>query len=963
MSSQVTLPVLGLATDMSPTVAPKGALSAADHVVCDLPGLVRGRPNSAIIAEEAGPTERPTCVFAFDGEWFAWDADEGWRNATGLVVGPDAGGPLIAELSEQQVEQARGSTYVTTIDGVLKVVSPTTLVMPWAGLEMNVSPNPYTAPTVAFDGLGPFTSPFTVGYRIVIKRTDANGYVLRSAPSALFVPFDIGSAVDESVALAYPAPFPPIPSDGTWTFQPGVLLENDVVEFYRTRIVTTGANGPLAPDMYLAASYTVTLADVTAGNFPQATSVIDRSEDSQLGQALYTNPGQGGALAARLAPPRVSALALFASCMWYGMGYDRERLVLQLTKVGSTSSRDSDGVSLGATAISTGTITVATDTITGVASVTGLRVGQYLSRNTVGPESSLGEIPAETTIIAITGAGPYTVQMSANATGNHANSGPSPTIASDSVTIDGLNGEVVFFAYNTVSATSTRAFEVDSSLDAAARSSSTAYSFALVVNRYTSLNGDGFRIVGPNPVQSTGALTGEVGTLIIESDQPRNGLIDVTSLSAPDAFTPSIRKPAQPDQTLHGNRLWWSLPDEPEAVPLLNFTDIGDSRGRIQRLVPLRDAMLVFKEDGLWRVTGSAPDRWTVDLLDATLRLVRSECVDTMEGIAYAFTNRGLVAVSESGVRNTPSDNKVGGQLEGTIRAINDDPTQRGCRVLCWERRNLVLVFLPRITTGGTLSQNVMCFSPVTGGWTRWPELYFSAACTTGPTGYPIVAASRNDNLPIWELRSFDDESRGYDHVYEGVVVGTDNTTSITVTDVDRGSWLPAVGDWLSFHPVLPYWRRVLSVSYDGGTETWTLVLDGIATAGEGADTTPDVYEGAPVQLEWMPSATESAAPFSLPVWREVAFAFANGPATSPPTNDARLIFGVRHDVSAIILEIVVTPERSEVAMRPYRIGWPREAARRAVAWVRLGFSEIDWPWQITGVSMVGQGGSEKVRQ
>ena len=69
------------------------------------------------------------------------------------------------------------------------------------------------------------------------------------------------------------------------------------------------------------------------------------------------------------------------------------------------------------------------------------------------------------------------------------------------------------------------------------------------------------------------------------------------------------------------NRLYFSDPDEPESVPLLNYVDIGAQQSPILALVPLRNALLVFKSDGVWRVTGYGPTNWTVDPLDPTMRL------------------------------------------------------------------------------------------------------------------------------------------------------------------------------------------------------------------------------------------------------------------------------------------------------------------------------------------------------
>src|SRR5690606_35376856 len=64
-------------------------------------------------------------------------------------------------------------------------------------------------------------------------------------------------------------------------------------------------------------------------------------------------------------------------------------------------------------------------------------------------------------------------------------------------------------------------------------------------------------------------------------------------------------------------RLWYSKPDEPEAFPPVNFIDIGDAESRILDLTALDDVLLVWKDDGLFRVTGAPPNGWVVDEIQA----------------------------------------------------------------------------------------------------------------------------------------------------------------------------------------------------------------------------------------------------------------------------------------------------------------------------------------------------------
>lgn len=103
------------------------------------------------------------------------------------------------------------------------------------------------------------------------------------------------------------------------------------------------------------------------------------------------------------------------------------------------------------------------------------------------------------------------------------------------------------------------------------------------------------------------------------------------------------------DNNARPNGIMYSKPQEPEAVPLANYFAVGAKNKQILRIVPLRDKLFVFKEDGLYTVSGTPPYQ-SVDLLDATCILLAPDSAVVAGGKIYAFTRQGVVEVSESGV-------------------------------------------------------------------------------------------------------------------------------------------------------------------------------------------------------------------------------------------------------------------------------------------------------------------------
>jgi hypothetical protein len=96
------------------------------------------------------------------------------------------------------------------------------------------------------------------------------------------------------------------------------------------------------------------------------------------------------------------------------------------------------------------------------------------------------------------------------------------------------------------------------------------------------------------------------------------------------------------------NRVYYSKVLQPESVPLLNYFDIGSEDKQILRIFPLRDSLFVFKEDGLYRISGeSAP--FVVTLFDSSCILIAADTVSVANNIIYGWTNKGISNVTESG--------------------------------------------------------------------------------------------------------------------------------------------------------------------------------------------------------------------------------------------------------------------------------------------------------------------------
>lgn len=108
------------------------------------------------------------------------------------------------------------------------------------------------------------------------------------------------------------------------------------------------------------------------------------------------------------------------------------------------------------------------------------------------------------------------------------------------------------------------------------------------------------------------------------------------------------------------NRIYYSKFQQPEAVPLLNYLDVGAENEPIYRIMPIRDSLFVFKTDGLYRISGElAP--FTLALFDSSVVLVAPDSVSQVNNDIFSYTSQGITKISEAGAEiiSRPIDTEI----------------------------------------------------------------------------------------------------------------------------------------------------------------------------------------------------------------------------------------------------------------------------------------------------------------
>jgi hypothetical protein len=163
------------------------------------------------------------------------------------------------------------------------------------------------------------------------------------------------------------------------------------------------------------------------------------------------------------------------------------------------------------------------------------------------------------------------------------------------------------------------------------------------------------------------------------------------------------------------NALFYSKDGQPEAVPLLNFLTVGPKDKAIVRIIALRESLMIFKEDAIYRLTGTnAESGWTVALFDSSTILLAPDTANTLNNQIYGYTNQGVAVISETGVSivSRPIERDL-------LRMRQYDNYSTIMFGVTYEADRAFLLFGPTVN-GDTVSTQCYRYNTFTQSWTRF---------------------------------------------------------------------------------------------------------------------------------------------------------------------------------------------------------------------------------------------------
>ena len=230
------------------------------------------------------------------------------------------------------------------------------------------------------------------------------------------------------------------------------------------------------------------------------------------------------------------------------------------------------------------------------------------------------------------------------------------------------------------------------------------------------------------------------------------------------------------------NGVYISKLNEPEAVPLTNLVYIGGGDKPIFRVIGLRDSVVVMKQDGVFRITGTDPSQLTVTPFDTTIILLAPDSAVTLNNTIFAITSQMVVSISESGV-NIESRNIEGSLLQ--ISTLTHFPS--ATFGISYESEREYLLCLPSNDVDVTATQ-MSVYNWLTQAWTHWLIEPTAGLVSFQPDNKLYLMPSYNSNFIYQEVKTYDSGGFDFGDDRYAVTIGNVNGLVITLNSVTHAA-------------------------------------------------------------------------------------------------------------------------------------------------------------------------------
>lgn len=768
---------------------PAGALAVADNIVINAKNVADSRRGQTQYGDplDVGVDGTTNKLFNYASSLIVSYDDKMAYDSGGGAFIPYSGtySPPTSDIKIRSLEALR-NFYFTTNAGILKIDALTS--------------TPRRAGVVkALGGMASLTgaSGFllddsAVAYRMLWGYQDVNNNLILGGPSQRLV-VQNSSGMSQDVMLEFPIP--------------DTITTEYFYQIYRSVGTATATDEP-SDELQLVLQGNPSSAEIAAKSF----SITDSTPYSLMRTTLYTSPSLEGIANANNEPPFATDMDIFKGCAFYANIKQKQRLTLALISV--------DSPSLGY--VVDGSVDTHTNTILdSITDTSILRVGM----RAVGTG-----IQADSLILSIDSPTQVTINKATTA---------SATVSvefQDRFSVDDLD-----FWAGTAQDVATNTFLLDNSGTPGQNIEQSALNLVSLINLSTTntevyayylsgvddlpgqilfeeraIGGDAFyatstfggsfspplpekqaitAISAANPAivthNSHGLTSGDVIHVFNSNSTPSiDGQWSVTVLSA-NTFSVAVHTTVVgtsgyyiidddyvvSDNDARQNRVAVSKPNQVEAVPALNYFDIGSANFPIQRVVALRDGIFFFKADGVFRLSGEVISNFTVNLIDNTVALKVRESAVAFNNQVFCFTTQGICAVTDSGVQilSVPIENQL-----LTLSSELYPSFETASFGVAYESARLYLFFTVTHTQD-TFATEAFVYNSLTSTWTRW-VMDRTCGIVNTATNKLFMAKADSGQVMI-ERKNFTNQDYA-DEQYDVEISAVTSETEISLTDV-----------------------------------------------------------------------------------------------------------------------------------------------------------------------------------
>jgi hypothetical protein len=480
-------------------------------------------------------------------------------------------------------------------------------------------------------------------------------------------------------------------------------------------------------------------------------------------------------------------------------------------------------------------------------------------------------------------------------------------------------------------------FRVYNSGSASQNIRDTALSLVKVINRHTSSVVNAYYLSGPDDLPGKMLIEersiGGAQFVVISSKE--------TCWSPTDIPTSGTTKHSSNDRFLNG--LMWSKPFQPEGVPLVNQTRVGSEESEILRIMPLKEALLIFKDEGIYRLTGSYPF-FDVELLDSSAKLIGRETPSILNNQIYCLTDQGVSVVSD-GVQiiSRPIEEGIRSLFAADLDAVRNTSFGVG-----YETERKYHLFLVDNVADANAKYSLV-YNVFTNAWTK-----HTVAATTALTHENnLYLGSETTNYILKDRKTF----TYLDYADVGFTTSITSVSGTTLV-IASGTDNIAAGD------VVYQSNTVFGIVQSVNNITNEVVVDGEPGFTVAAC---DILSAIDTDIEWVPVDVDNSG--LIKQLNTVTFIFkfdynGTGYLTTKsdisPDEERTPIAGLGSSLWGLF-GWGEARWGGQNLKRPVRQWIPRN--KQFCSQLTVGFAH-SWgfsPWELQGVSVVGEIGSEKV--